>query len=138
MTAAGGDRTDSADPRGGGAAAAGALGALQAIRATAEAADGRIRVVLDGTSDLVELELTPEAMRLSSQDLQEAIAAAFAQARREAQAQARSAAGTFAAPALDPASLARLGDLGTQSLRRVEQMMAAVEQISARMGQPPR
>lgn len=108
------------------------------IRGEGEAAEGRVQVVVDGTSNLVSLKLAPESKRLGTEELEQAISSAFAQARTAAQEQARTAAAALPAPSIDADALARLGDLGSQSLLRVEQMMAAVEQISARMGTPPR
>ena len=122
-------------PAGPGAAA---LTALADIRGEGEAAEGRIRVVVDGTSDLVSLVLAPESMRLGADELADAIASAFAIARETAQGKARAAAAALPPAAVDAEALARLGDLGAQSMQRVEQMMAAVEQLSARLGTPPR
>lgn len=114
------------------------MAALGEIRGEGETADGRVRVVVDGTSNLISLTLSPESKRLGVEDLEQAISAAFALARTSAQSQARTAAATLPSAAVDAEALARLGDLGAQSLARVQQMMAAVEQISARMGPAPR
>lgn len=42
------------------------MAAYRAIRGEGTAADGRVRIVLDGSSDLVELDLDPYAMRAAA------------------------------------------------------------------------
>ena len=131
--------TESAPPPGPGpnplGPGASALAALADIRGEGEAADGRVQVVVDGTSNLVGLTLDPDALGLGADELAAAIAAAFAQARTAAQTQARTAAAALPAPAIDAAALSRLGELGAQSLERIQQLMATAQRLGAH---PPR
>ena len=130
--------TESAPPPGPGpnplGPGASALAALADIRGDGEAADGRVQVVVDGTSNLIGLTLDPDALGLGADELAAAIAAAFAQARTAAQTQARTAA-ALPAPAIDAAALSRLGELGAQSLERIQQLMATAQRLGAH---PPR
>ncbi|MEU4223697.1 YbaB/EbfC family nucleoid-associated protein [Nonomuraea sp. NPDC026600] len=62
-----------------------------AIRETGVAANGFVKVTVDGTSDLAELVIDPRGMRLSSYELAAAIRVAFGQARFAAQERAAQA-----------------------------------------------
>ncbi|TMR96948.1 YbaB/EbfC family nucleoid-associated protein [Nonomuraea basaltis] len=61
------------------------------MRETAVAAKGLVKVEVDGTSDMVGLEIDPRAMRLPSHELAAAIRDAFGQARTAAQDRATQA-----------------------------------------------
>ncbi|GLW07564.1 hypothetical protein Misp01_26940 [Microtetraspora sp. NBRC 13810] len=52
-----------------------------AMQETGEAANGWVKVQVDGTGDMTGLVIEPRAMRLSSHELAEAVREAFGQAR---------------------------------------------------------
>ncbi|WP_043639020.1 YbaB/EbfC family nucleoid-associated protein [Nonomuraea candida] len=61
------------------------------LRETATAANGLVKVEVDGTGDLVGLRIDPRAMRLPSEELSGAIRDAFGRARAAAQERATEA-----------------------------------------------
>ncbi|NJP93318.1 YbaB/EbfC family nucleoid-associated protein [Nonomuraea sp. FMUSA5-5] len=61
------------------------------LREVAAAANGLVKVEVDGTSDLVGLTIDPRAMRLPSEELAAAVKEAFGRARAAAQERAMQA-----------------------------------------------
>jgi DNA-binding protein YbaB len=67
------------------------LDQFTALRETAVAANGLVKVEVNGISDLVGLEIDPRAMRLSSDELAAEIRDAFGRARAAAEERATQA-----------------------------------------------
>ncbi len=108
------------------------LNRFTAAQATAEAADGLVRLTVDGTGDLVELALDPRAMRLSSADLAEAIQEAFRVARADVQAVIQEE--LTAVPPPLPADLGPLVDeIGNGAWRRLDDLTATAQQLADRL-----
>lgn len=111
----------------------GLLGRFTAARGAADAAHGLVHVEVDGTGDLLALDLDPRAMRLPAADLSAAIREAFTAARAEVQAtlQEQLAAQPVALPqGLGPL----LNDIGFGAQRRLDDLTAAAQQIADRLG----
>ncbi|MER7458133.1 YbaB/EbfC family nucleoid-associated protein [Micromonospora sp. NPDC126480] len=108
------------------------LGRFTGTRATAEAADGLVRLVVDGTGDLLELDLDPRAMRLPAVDLAAAIRAAFATARAEVQAALQEQLAA-APPALPDGLGPLLDEVGTGAQRRLDDLTATAQQLADRL-----
>jgi DNA-binding protein YbaB len=111
-----------------------AIGRLAEVRGTGEAAGGLIRVSVDGTGDIIELAIEPRAMRLGSQDIAEAVRAAFRAARSAAQARI---VGSSADATEAVADLGAVGTelvrLGTAAERRLADFAAVADQVSRRL-----
>ncbi|MFI7573364.1 YbaB/EbfC family nucleoid-associated protein [Micromonospora sp. NPDC049497] len=113
----------------------GLLGRFTATRASAVAADGLVHLTVDGTGDLLDLDLDPRALRLPAADLAAAILEAFAAARAEVQAALQEQ--LTAAPVTLPDGLGPLlRDVGSTAQRRLDDMTAAAQQIADRLGRP--
>ena len=109
------------------------IAAYQAIRGTGEAADGRVRVVVDGSSDLVELDIDPHAMRLAAQDLAAAIREAFGAARTEAQrAAVEVQPARLAVPEDARAMLSDLSTLAQRNLDGIDRLAESLARLGAR------
>lgn len=113
----------------------GLFGRFTATRASAVAADGLVHLTVDGTGDLIDLDLDPRALRLPAADLSAAILAAFAAARADVQAALKEQ--IAAAPVTLPDGLGTLlRDVGFTAQRRLDDMTAAAQQIADRLGRP--
>ncbi|SBT51330.1 YbaB/EbfC family nucleoid-associated protein [Micromonospora narathiwatensis] len=111
----------------------GLMGRFTSVRGAAYAADGLVHVEVDGTGDLLALDLDPRAMRLPSADLSAAIRAAFGDARAQVQAQLQEQ--LAAQPPTLPQGLGPLlNDLGFNAQRRLDDMAAAAQQVADRLG----
>jgi DNA-binding protein YbaB len=110
-----------------------AIGRLAAVRGTGEAANGLVRVVVDGTGDIVELHIEPRAMRLASQDVSASVREAFRRARAAAQDGLQEAMGEPDLAALGEVG-ARLSQLGSDAQRRLDDFALVAEQLSRRLG----
>jgi DNA-binding protein YbaB len=115
---------------------AGAVARWAQARGTGEAGGGQIRVTVDGTGDLVELYIDPRAMRRGSEDLADAIRAAF----RAARSAARERATEGAEPMTEEEAVSALGGVGADLLRlgndagrRLADFAAAADQVSRRL-----
>jgi len=115
-----------------------AIGRLGAVRGTGEAAGGLIRVTVDGTGDIIELDIEPRAIRLGSEDIAAAVREAFRAARSVAGQRAADAA-TEAADAV--AELGAVGPelvrLGAEAERRLADFATVADQVSRRLDQFP-
>jgi DNA-binding protein YbaB len=101
-------------------------------RASGEAANGMVRLAIDGTGDLVELTIDPRAMRLPSTDLADAVREAFRTARDAMREVLRENA---PAPGLDATGTA-LAQLGTDAQRRLTELTSIAQGLSDRVGRP--
>ncbi|MEU5723168.1 YbaB/EbfC family nucleoid-associated protein [Micromonospora sp. NPDC047738] len=111
----------------------GLMGRFTTARGAAHAAGGLVHVEVDGTGDLLALDLDPRAMRLPAVDLSAAIREAFRDARTQVQAQLQER--LAAQPPTLPQGLGPLlNDLGFTAQRRLDDMAAAAQQIADRLG----
>ncbi|MFG2057728.1 YbaB/EbfC family nucleoid-associated protein [Micromonospora sp. NPDC048930] len=110
----------------------GLLGRFTAVRGVADAADGLVHVEIDGTGELLALDLDPRAMRLPAVDLSAAIRQAFRDARAQVQGQLQEQLGGQP-PALPEGLGSLLNDLGFSAQRRLDDMAAAAQQIADRL-----
>ncbi|WP_406040839.1 YbaB/EbfC family nucleoid-associated protein [Micromonospora sp. NBC_00898] len=110
----------------------GPLGRLTAARGSGAAAGGLVHVELDGTGDLIALDLDPRVMRLPSEDLATAIREAFGTARAALQAALQEQ--LAAQPVTLPQGLGPLlNDLGFGAQRRLDDLTATAQQIADRL-----
>jgi len=101
------------------------------VRGEGEACDGRVRVVLDGTSNLVDLVIDPRAMRLGSEELAEGIRAAFAEAREAVQAQLSQISPPFAVAPKD--IQATLDEVRFDAERRLDSFAQMADELARRI-----
>jgi DNA-binding protein YbaB len=105
------------------------------VRASGEAADGLVRVEVDGAGQVIDLVLDPRAMRLGAPDLAEAVKAALAQAqaaaRSEVDRQVRRLGETL--PSRDRLA-ATLEEATASAERRMNEFSTAVYDLSRRAG----
>ncbi|MEU0568195.1 YbaB/EbfC family nucleoid-associated protein [Nonomuraea sp. NPDC005983] len=108
------------------------LDRFAAVRETGTAADGLVKVEVDGTSNLVQLKIDPRAMRLSSDELAAAIMAAFGQARFAAQERA-----TDAIPAAlqqdSPELDAMLREIRADAQTSMNEILVVANELSMRL-----
>ena len=116
-------------------AAASVLARLAAVRGEGAADGGRVRVVLDGSGDLLDLVIDPQSMRGSSAELAAAVRAAFGQARADVarQVQDEAARRAFEAP-LSPTAVRGLEDVALSAHRKLAEMTALVTDLAGRLG----
>jgi hypothetical protein len=117
------------------------IAAYQAIRATGETDEGRVRVTLDGSCDLVELVIEADAMRLGSKDLTAAISEAFRTARTEAHAKAAGISPLELTLPEDAAqALTEFQSLAQANLDRIDQLAQSLSRLAPTgpTGQGPR
>lgn len=107
------------------------LGRLAQARGTGTAADGLVRVEVDGTGDVVDLVLEPRAMRLASVDLAAAVREAFRTARAMAGEALRDSV---------PQAVAGLGEVGStlsdlqlDAQRRLGELTSIAQELSSRL-----
>lgn len=115
----------------------GLLAKLNAVRGTGLSNDELITVVLDGTSDLIDLSLDSKVMRLPSEDIAAGIKQAFAKAREAVQVETKAASADALKP-LSTEAMARLTQVSEESLKRLSDLAGIAQSISDRMngGQP--
>lgn len=101
----------------------------------AESADGRIKVECTAQNPITNLHLDPQAMRLGSQQLAEAIMAVAGQARQDLERRTNEAA-TDISGGIDPLEIFKSREAMTQALTEVQdQMMKASKDAVALMEQ---
>ncbi|GAA3659335.1 hypothetical protein GCM10022224_023440 [Nonomuraea antimicrobica] len=103
-----------------------------ALRETAVAANGLVEVAVDGTGDLVGLNLDPRAMRLSSDELAAAIREAFGKARAAAQERAMRAI-PEALRQETPELTALLQDVKSDAHARMDDILVVANELTARL-----
>ncbi|MFI7129435.1 YbaB/EbfC family nucleoid-associated protein [Nonomuraea sp. NPDC050153] len=108
------------------------LDQFAALRETAVAANGLVEVEVDGTSDLVGLEIDPRAMRLSSRELGAAIRDAFGRAREAAQERATQAV-PEALRQETPELTALLQDVKSDAHARMDEILVVANELTARL-----
>ncbi|MET7331089.1 YbaB/EbfC family nucleoid-associated protein [Nonomuraea sp. NPDC005650] len=108
------------------------LDQFAALRETAVAANGLVEVAVDGTSDLVGLEIDPRAMRLSSRELAAAIRDAFGRARDAAQERATQAI-PEALHQETPELTALLQDVKSDAHARMDEILVVANELTARL-----
>jgi DNA-binding protein YbaB len=104
-------------------------------RGGGEGAEGLVRLIVDGSGDIVELKIDPRAMRLTNDELSRAIREAFRAARQQANEQMQAAIQASGAPteaAMDGLQ-ADLRRLGADAQQRLEEFSALAEQLSSRL-----
>ncbi|NBE80764.1 YbaB/EbfC family nucleoid-associated protein [Micromonospora rubida] len=101
-------------------------------RATAEEWDGLVRVEVDGTGDLLALDLDPRAMRYPSTDLSAAIRSAFRTARAQVQVTLQEQLATE--PVSLPDGLGSLGTVKHDAELRLGELTSSAQQILDRLG----
>jgi YbaB/EbfC DNA-binding family len=107
------------------------VGQLTAVRGDGEAAGGQVKVVLDGTSNLVELVINPRAMRLGSEDLVDAVTSAFAAARESVRSQLADL--TPAYDVVPEDTQASLDEIQLDAERRLDALSQIAEDLSTRL-----
>jgi DNA-binding protein YbaB len=108
------------------------LDRFAAMRETAVAANGLVKVEVDGTSDLVGLVIDPRAMRLPSHELAAAVRDAFGRARATAQERA-----TRAIPEAlrqdTPEVSALLQDIKADAHANMDEILVVANELTARL-----
>ncbi|MFF5072253.1 YbaB/EbfC family nucleoid-associated protein [Micromonospora olivasterospora] len=108
------------------------VGRFTSARGSAQEWDGLVRVEVDGTGDLLALDLDPRVMRYPAADLSAAIQSAFRAARAEVQAALQDQ--LAASPVRLPDGLGPLlDDVGFGTQRRLDDITAAAQQIADRL-----
>ncbi len=103
-----------------------------AARGSAEAADGLVRVEVDGSGAVTDLVLEPKAMRLPSADLAAAVRQAIGDAQSAARAELEKAPPMAAT--VEVADMQRaLTDISSDARRRLGEFAAIAEQLTARL-----
>ena len=120
----------------------GVVARLAAVRGEGTGGDGRVRVVVDGTGDLVELVIDPAALPLGTEGLAGAVREAFARARdattaeltaasRRAQATGGTAPGGSGP---DAEAVRGLADLAASANRRLAELSTLAHDLVRRLG----
>ncbi|MGW3342722.1 YbaB/EbfC family nucleoid-associated protein [Nonomuraea rubra] len=102
------------------------------LREVEAAANGLVRVTVDGTSDLVELVIDPRAMRLPSEELAAAIKEAFGRARATAQERAMRAVPDVLRQET-PELTALLKDIEADARGNMNEILLAAGELTARL-----
>ncbi|TYB58277.1 YbaB/EbfC family nucleoid-associated protein [Nonomuraea sp. PA05] len=102
------------------------------LREVAAAANGLVKVEVDGTSDLVGLVIDPRAMRLPSEELAAAIKEAFGQARAVAQERAMRAV-PEALRQETPELTALLKGIEADARGNMNEILLAADELTARL-----
>ncbi|MEQ4719789.1 YbaB/EbfC family nucleoid-associated protein [Nonomuraea sp. B19D2] len=108
------------------------LDQFTALRETAVAADGLVKVEVDGISDLVGLEIDPRAMRLSSDELAAEIRDAFGRARAAAEERATQAA-PEALRQETPELTALLEDIKSDAHAQMDEILVVANELTMRL-----
>lgn len=101
------------------------------FRGHGEAADGRVRVDVNGTGDIEDVQLDPKAMRLPSEDLAAAFKEAFTAARADVKEQLSETTPPF--QALPEDIRETLDDLQFVADRRLNQFAEMADDLAARI-----
>jgi DNA-binding protein YbaB len=114
---------------------AGLLSRLASVNSAGEAANGLVRVRVDGTGDITDLVIEPKAMRLPSEDLAAALREAFGQARAAVQEQlaANPPQAVGSAEAARDNVRATLDEIGSGAQRTLAELTATVDGLSRRL-----
>ncbi|MGW5361222.1 YbaB/EbfC family nucleoid-associated protein [Actinopolymorpha pittospori] len=104
---------------------------LASVRGEGEAAAGLVRVTVDGTSNLVGLVIEPKAMRLASQDLTEAVLAAFGAARSAVRDQLSTLTPTYTVVPSEVQSAVE--QLRFEAERRLDSFTQTVDDLTTRL-----
>ncbi|GAA4969298.1 DNA-binding protein YbaB [Nonomuraea thailandensis] len=102
------------------------------LREVEAAANGLVKVTVDGTSDLVELVIDPRAMRLPSEELAAAIKEAFGRARTAAQDRAMQAVPDVLRQET-PELTALLKDIEADARGNMNEILLAAGELTARL-----
>jgi DNA-binding protein YbaB len=102
------------------------------LREVEAAANGLVKVTVDGTSDLVELVIDPRAMRLPSEELAAAIKEAFGRARAAAQERAMQAVPDVLRQET-PELTALLKDIEADARGNMNEILLAANELTARL-----
>jgi DNA-binding protein YbaB len=108
------------------------VGRFTAARGSAQEWDGLVRVEVDGTGDLLALDLDPRAMRYPAADLAEAIRSAFRSARADVQAALQEQ--LAAQPVRLPGGLDSLATTQRDAERRLGELTDTAQLILDRLG----
>jgi DNA-binding protein YbaB len=117
----------------------GLLTELAQVSAAGEAANGLVRVKVDGTGAITDLVIEPKAMRLASEDLADAVREAFGQARADVQQQLTSSppSQVRSASEVDDDLRLTLDEIGSGAQRTLAELTATVDALSRRLDQLP-
>jgi DNA-binding protein YbaB len=109
---------------------------LTEARGGGEAAEGQVRIIVDGTGDIVELKIDKGAMRLTSDELARAVRDAFKQARQAANEEMQTTLQGAGAPTVSALSglSAEMRRLGADATQRLDDFTALAEQLSSQLG----
>jgi len=110
----------------------GLLEQLNETRGKGTSNDGQITVVLDGTSNLIDLTLDPKVMRLPSEDIAAGIKQAFSNAREAVQAETSKV--SLATMPLDADSMSRLTQVSEESSKRLSDLAGIAQSIADKLG----
>lgn len=110
-------------------------GQIGSVRASVEAADGLVRVEVDGAGHVTELVLDPRAMRLGASELAEAMKAALQQAQAAARSEVEGQVRRLgeALPSRDRLA-ATLEEATASAERRMNEFSTAMYDLSRRAG----
>jgi DNA-binding protein YbaB len=113
----------------------GLLTELARVDGAGEAANGLVRLKVDGTGDITDLVIEPKAMRLASEDLAAALREAFGQARAAVQEQlAASPPQAAGSPeAAGDNMRATLDEISSGAERTLAELTATVDGLSRRL-----
>lgn len=105
------------------------LGRFSAMRGAGEAAGGLVRLEVDGTGDLTDLVIEPAAMRLSADELADALWAAFKTARAGLRESMQELPAVPAEPEGMRETIAQLG----HATGRLDEMASLARELSAKL-----
>lgn len=113
----------------------GLLGELARVNCAGEAANGLVRIKVDGTGDITDLVIAPKAMRLASEDLADAVRQAFGQARAAVQEQLATNPPQAVGSAQETRDQVRatLDDISSGAERTLAELTATVDGLSRRL-----
>jgi len=118
----------------------GVVARLAAVRGEGTGGDGRVRVVVDGTGDLVELVIDPAALPLGTEGLAGAVREAFARARDATTAELTAASrraqatGGTVPGGPDAEAVRGLEDLAASANRRLAELSTLAHDLVRRLG----
>jgi DNA-binding protein YbaB len=107
------------------------LARLNETRGEGVSDDGHITVVLDGTSNLIDLKFDSKVMRLPAEDIAAGVQQAFGYARAAVQAEMKQNS-TAALP--EPDSMLRLTQVSEESLKRLSDLAGIAQSIADKLG----
>ena len=109
---------------------------LTGARGGGETLEGQVRIIVDGTGDIVELKIDKAAMRLTPEELARAIRDAFKQARQAATEEMQATLQESGAPTVAALSglSAEMRRLGADATQRLDDFTSLAEQLSSQLG----